>query len=60
VSAGEVVGAMAEMDCDRVSSGERTPWRRPEVEGATSSGVTISSGIDVSGVRARAKTKAKA
>ena len=40
VSAGEVVGAMAEMDCERVSSGERMLWRRPESEGAASSGVS--------------------
>jgi hypothetical protein len=45
VSAGEVVGAMAEMDCERVSSGERTLWRRPEPEGGASSGVRTSSGM---------------
>jgi hypothetical protein len=45
VSAGEVVGAMAEMDCERVSSGERTLWRRPEPEGEASSGVRTSRGM---------------
>ena len=44
VSAGEVVGAIAEMDCERVSAAERTLWRRPESRGEASSGVRTSRG----------------
>ena len=52
---GEVVGAMAETDCERVSSGERMLWRRPESRGAASSGVRTSRGMGGSINRDKAK-----